>query len=228
MHPEIVQIGPGRARSAAWRWCRSAGAASEGRSRAARPDAALLGGRGVERAARRARDGADARAARTAAAFACEFALATPVVLWGGWPFFHKFWLSLENRSPNMYTLIGLGVGARLPLQPRGDARARAVPARVPRARRRGRHLFRGGGGDRHAGHARRGDAAARDGPDQPGDPAAARARAQHGAAHRRRRRPRGGAAREVQRRRQAARAARREDPGRRRGARRPTASTNR
>src|SRR5204863_8295426 len=39
-----------------------------------------------------------------------EFALATPVVLWGGWPFFHKFWLSLKNRSPNMYTLIGLGV----------------------------------------------------------------------------------------------------------------------
>ena len=40
-----------------------------------------------------------------------EFALATPVVLWSGWPFFHKFWLSVKNRSPNMYTLIGLGVG---------------------------------------------------------------------------------------------------------------------
>jgi Cu+-exporting ATPase len=39
-----------------------------------------------------------------------EFVLATPVVLWGGWPFFHKFWLSLKNRSLNMYTLIGLGV----------------------------------------------------------------------------------------------------------------------
>jgi Cu+-exporting ATPase len=39
-----------------------------------------------------------------------EFLLATPVVLWGGWPFFRKFWLSLKNRSPNMYTLIGLGV----------------------------------------------------------------------------------------------------------------------
>ncbi|HYN13874.1 MAG TPA: copper-translocating P-type ATPase, partial [Burkholderiales bacterium] len=36
--------------------------------------------------------------------------LATPVVLWGGWPFFRKFALSLRNRSPNMYTLIGLGV----------------------------------------------------------------------------------------------------------------------
>src|SRR5258708_36684602 len=40
-----------------------------------------------------------------------EFMLATPVVLWGGWPFSHKFALSLKNRSPNMYTLIGLGVG---------------------------------------------------------------------------------------------------------------------
>jgi Cu+-exporting ATPase len=40
-----------------------------------------------------------------------ELALATPVVLWGGWPFLHKFWRSLVYRSPNMYTLIGLGVG---------------------------------------------------------------------------------------------------------------------
>ncbi len=39
-----------------------------------------------------------------------EFVLGTPVVLWGGWPFFHKFALSLANRNPNMYTLIGLGV----------------------------------------------------------------------------------------------------------------------
>jgi P-type Cu+ transporter len=39
-----------------------------------------------------------------------ELALGTPVVLWGGWPFFRKFALSFKNRSPNMYTLIGLGV----------------------------------------------------------------------------------------------------------------------
>jgi len=39
-----------------------------------------------------------------------ELALATPVVLWGGWPFFVRFWQSLVNRSPNMFTLIGLGV----------------------------------------------------------------------------------------------------------------------
>jgi P-type Cu+ transporter len=41
-----------------------------------------------------------------------EFVLATPVVLWGGWPFFRRFWDSLVHRSPNMFTLIGLGTGA--------------------------------------------------------------------------------------------------------------------
>ena len=41
-----------------------------------------------------------------------EFVLATPVVIWGGWPFFERFWVSLVNRSPNMFTLIGLGTGA--------------------------------------------------------------------------------------------------------------------
>lgn len=40
-----------------------------------------------------------------------ELILATPVVLWGAWPFFVKFWHSLENRSLNMFTLIGLGTG---------------------------------------------------------------------------------------------------------------------
>jgi Cu+-exporting ATPase len=38
--------------------------------------------------------------------------LATPVVVWCGWPFFERMWSSLVNVSPNMFTLIGLGVGA--------------------------------------------------------------------------------------------------------------------
>jgi Cu+-exporting ATPase len=41
-----------------------------------------------------------------------QFALATPVVLWGGWPFFERAWASFRNRSLNMFTLIGLGTGA--------------------------------------------------------------------------------------------------------------------
>jgi P-type Cu+ transporter len=40
-----------------------------------------------------------------------EFAFGTPVVLWVGWPILRKFWLSLVHKAPNMYTLIGLGVG---------------------------------------------------------------------------------------------------------------------
>ncbi|MBI4476146.1 MAG: heavy metal translocating P-type ATPase [Acidobacteria bacterium] len=40
-----------------------------------------------------------------------EFALATPVVLWGGWPFFARGWASVVSRRLNMFTLIALGVG---------------------------------------------------------------------------------------------------------------------
>ena len=39
-----------------------------------------------------------------------QFVLATPVVLWGGWPFFVRAWQSIVNLSLNMFTLIGLGV----------------------------------------------------------------------------------------------------------------------
>ena len=41
-----------------------------------------------------------------------EFALATPVALWGGWPFFERGWTSVVNRSLNMFSLISLGTGA--------------------------------------------------------------------------------------------------------------------
>ena len=40
-----------------------------------------------------------------------QLALATPVVLWGGWPFFQRGWTSIVNRSLNMFTLIAIGVG---------------------------------------------------------------------------------------------------------------------
>lgn len=41
-----------------------------------------------------------------------QFALASPVVLWAGWPFFVRAWYSILNRSLNMFTLIAMGVGA--------------------------------------------------------------------------------------------------------------------
>jgi Cu+-exporting ATPase len=40
-----------------------------------------------------------------------ELLLATPVVVWGGWPFFQRGWASIVNRSPNMFTLIAMGTG---------------------------------------------------------------------------------------------------------------------
>jgi Cu+-exporting ATPase len=41
-----------------------------------------------------------------------QFVLATPVILWVGWPFFERGWRSVMNRSLNMFSLIALGVGA--------------------------------------------------------------------------------------------------------------------
>ena len=40
-----------------------------------------------------------------------QLLLATPVVLWGGWPFFQRGWASIVNRSTNMFTLIAMGTG---------------------------------------------------------------------------------------------------------------------
>jgi Cu+-exporting ATPase len=41
-----------------------------------------------------------------------EFAIATPVVLWGGWPFFQRGWASIISRNPNMFTLVSIGSGS--------------------------------------------------------------------------------------------------------------------
>jgi Cu+-exporting ATPase len=40
-----------------------------------------------------------------------QLALSTPIVFWCGWPFFERAWNSIKFRSPNMFTLIGMGVG---------------------------------------------------------------------------------------------------------------------
>ncbi len=41
-----------------------------------------------------------------------QWLLTTPVVLWGGWPFFQRGWTSVVTRAPNMFTLIAIGTGA--------------------------------------------------------------------------------------------------------------------
>src|SRR3546814_6112824 len=40
-----------------------------------------------------------------------QLVLATPVVLWAGWPFFERGWTSLKSRNLNMFTLIAMGTG---------------------------------------------------------------------------------------------------------------------
>jgi Cu+-exporting ATPase len=68
------------------------------------------------------------RHALGAATFAwLQLALATPVVLWGGWPFFERAWLSLRTRNFNMFTLIGIGTAAAWLF----SAAATVLPARL-------------------------------------------------------------------------------------------------
>ncbi|MFQ5626722.1 MAG: copper-translocating P-type ATPase, partial [Methyloligellaceae bacterium] len=65
-----------------------------------------------------------------------ELLLAAPVILWSGWPFFERCWASLVNRALNMWTLIGIGVGAAFAY----SLAATLVPGIFPEA-------FRGQGG---------------------------------------------------------------------------------
>jgi Cu+-exporting ATPase len=65
-----------------------------------------------------------------------QLALTSPVVLWGGWPFFVRAWQSIVNRSLNMFTLIGLGVAVAYIY----SFIALVYPDRFP-------HSFRGHGG---------------------------------------------------------------------------------
>ena len=72
----------------------------------------VLGRRCSSRDGRHADGGAVSRCIGMAQMNVLQMVLATPVVLWCGWPFFERMWESFVNRSPNMFTLIGLGVGA--------------------------------------------------------------------------------------------------------------------
>ncbi len=66
-----------------------------------------------------------------------EFMLATPVVLWAGWPLFERGWASIVNKSPNMFTLIFIGVGTAYVY----SLIAAVFPVIFPES-------FRGGGGE--------------------------------------------------------------------------------
>ena len=148
-----------------------------------------------------------------------QFALATPVVLWAGWPFFVRGWQSLRHPQPQHVHPDRHGHGRRLALQRR---RRRSLPGLFPPAFRGadgiGRGLFRGGRGHHRAGAARPGAGAARPRADRRRHPGAARP----GAARRRGASSDDGTDEEValdadRGRRPPARPARREGAGRRR-----------
>ena len=71
-----------------------------------------------------------------------QFAFATPVVLWAGWPFFVRGWQSLVTRNLNMFTLIAVGTGVAYLYSVVATVAPGIFPAGVPRAWRRRRCLF--------------------------------------------------------------------------------------
>ncbi len=81
-----------------------------------------------------------------------QLVLATPVVLWGGWPFFQRGWASIVNRSLNMFTLIAIGVGTAFIYSLVATLFPDAFPAVVPRPRWRSGSLLRCRRGDYHIG----------------------------------------------------------------------------
>ena len=66
-----------------------------------------------------------------------QFVLSTPVVLWGGWPFFRRGWRSLATRRFNMWTLISVGVGAAFVT----SALAMIAPGIFPHTMHHGGHV---------------------------------------------------------------------------------------
>ena len=66
-----------------------------------------------------------------------QFVLATPVVVWAGWPFFRRGWRSVVSRHMNMFTLISIGVGAAFVF----SAAAMLAPGLFPHSMRHGGHV---------------------------------------------------------------------------------------
>ena len=96
-----------------------------------------------------------------------EFALATPVVLWCGLPFFVRGWQSLVHRSLNMFTLIALGTGTAYLYSVFATVVPRDLSVFASRSRRTDRCVFRAGSDHRRPGSSRSGAGVARPQPDQ-------------------------------------------------------------
>jgi Cu+-exporting ATPase len=102
-------------------------------------------------------------------------ALATPVVLWGGAPFFERAAASVRNKSPNMFTLIAMGTGVAYAFSVIATMAPGVLPCTLPRARRRRRRVLRTRRGHHDAGAPRAGPRATRAFSRRRRDPRAAR-----------------------------------------------------
>jgi Cu+-exporting ATPase len=71
-----------------------------------------------------------------------EFALATPVVLWGGRLFFQRGWRSSINRNLNMFTLIALGIGVAWSYSVTANICTGNFPVNCAQPRRQGGRLY--------------------------------------------------------------------------------------
>ena len=109
-----------------------------------------------------------------------QFAFATPVVLWAGWPFFVRGWQSLVTRNLNMFTLIAMGTGVAYVYSVVGTVAPGNLPGHLPRPWRRGCGLFRSGRRHHRARSARPGARTARARGDIGRDQGAAPARAEN------------------------------------------------
>ena len=143
-----------------------------------------------------------------------QFALASPSCSGPAGRFSRAPGRSLVTRNLNMFTLIAMGTGVAWAVQRRGDIGSFCFPARVPRQRRLGPDLFRGGRGHHRAGSSRTSPRIARPRKDGRRHSRAARSRAQDGAADRGRRIGRRRSARKRRRRGSSARPARRKSAG--------------
>jgi Cu+-exporting ATPase len=113
-----------------------------------------------------------------------EWALATPVVLWAGWPIFQRGWDSLVNRSLNMFTLIATGTGAAYLYSLAATLAPGMFSGFLPRAWRRSGGLLRTGRRHRHPSFAGPGSGIARAQPNQQRHQGTARLGAQNRKAH--------------------------------------------
>ena len=112
-----------------------------------------------------------------------KLALAAPVVLWCGWPFFVRGFASIRSGWLNMFTLIALGIGAAFLYSLVATLAPGLFPTAMHDMHGLVADLFRGGRGDRHARAARPGAGAPGAGEDRRRDPRFARPRTQDGAA---------------------------------------------